>query len=257
MGTKESISYKMISHGSWYKQIEKERERESNSQDTRGGERKGNRQVKNKRRDVVRWRQGDRWRDGKWEGMSMCGTKRGREAQVNQTRKHWYESQRKAWQIIVAAIADQQTGSGWAWPQWDTQKKKQSLEDIVPWFKYTWAAWLQDSWWTKSHIKCSWCIFHSHVEGRWWTHKDTAERQKTNGRNGSHTFIASLAPLLLPRDWAYQPALRKQKLEEETSRPHLCGTDTHVSLISMEEDTDSNSSSWYFRTPAVWAKREH
>lgn len=27
MGTKESISYKMISHGSWYRQIEKERER--------------------------------------------------------------------------------------------------------------------------------------------------------------------------------------------------------------------------------------
>lgn len=25
MGTKESISYKMISHGSWYRQIEKER----------------------------------------------------------------------------------------------------------------------------------------------------------------------------------------------------------------------------------------
>lgn len=42
----------MISHGSWYKQIEKERE--SNSQDTRGGERKGNRQVKNKRRDEVK-----------------------------------------------------------------------------------------------------------------------------------------------------------------------------------------------------------
>lgn len=27
MGTKESISYKMISHGSWYRQIEKERGR--------------------------------------------------------------------------------------------------------------------------------------------------------------------------------------------------------------------------------------
>lgn len=27
MGTKESISYKMISHGSWYRQIEKGRER--------------------------------------------------------------------------------------------------------------------------------------------------------------------------------------------------------------------------------------
>lgn len=29
MGTKESISYKMISHGSWYRQIEKERERKT------------------------------------------------------------------------------------------------------------------------------------------------------------------------------------------------------------------------------------
>lgn len=28
MGTKESISYKMISHGSWYRQIEKEEEQQ-------------------------------------------------------------------------------------------------------------------------------------------------------------------------------------------------------------------------------------
>lgn len=39
MGTKESISYKMISHGSWYRQIQRKREEEQ--QPRRGEERKG------------------------------------------------------------------------------------------------------------------------------------------------------------------------------------------------------------------------
>lgn len=52
MGTKKSISYKMISHGSWYRQIEseKERERKSNSQVERGRQRKRNSPVKRKKK---------------------------------------------------------------------------------------------------------------------------------------------------------------------------------------------------------------
>ena len=48
MGTKESISYKMISHGSWYRQIERERERgRADSQvERRKRERRSNSQVK-------------------------------------------------------------------------------------------------------------------------------------------------------------------------------------------------------------------
>lgn len=38
MGTKESISYKMISHGSWYRQIQRKKEEEQ--QPRRGEERK-------------------------------------------------------------------------------------------------------------------------------------------------------------------------------------------------------------------------
>lgn len=46
MGTKESISYKMISHGSWYRQKEKERERATARAREKGGEKKSNSQVK-------------------------------------------------------------------------------------------------------------------------------------------------------------------------------------------------------------------
>lgn len=74
MGTKESISYKMISHGSWSKQ--RERERKSNSQDTRGGERKGNRHVKNKRTRCCEVKETDGGMES--EGMSTCARKRER-----------------------------------------------------------------------------------------------------------------------------------------------------------------------------------
>lgn len=45
MGTKESISYKMISHGSWYRQIEKERGR-ATARTREKGEKKSNSQEK-------------------------------------------------------------------------------------------------------------------------------------------------------------------------------------------------------------------
>lgn len=53
MGTKESISYKMISHGSWYRQIEKERGRATAK--SRGGrKRKSNSQVKREKERSTR-----------------------------------------------------------------------------------------------------------------------------------------------------------------------------------------------------------
>ena len=52
MGTKESISYKMISHGSWYRQIERERERGRATAKTREEEeRESNSQVKRRSRE--------------------------------------------------------------------------------------------------------------------------------------------------------------------------------------------------------------
>lgn len=46
MGTKESISYKMISHGSWYRQIERERGRADSQVERWKRERRSNSQVK-------------------------------------------------------------------------------------------------------------------------------------------------------------------------------------------------------------------
>lgn len=63
MGTKESISYKMISHGSWYRQIEK-RERESDSQNRekereRNGEREKHSRKKKKKEEKKRGQSGE------------------------------------------------------------------------------------------------------------------------------------------------------------------------------------------------------
>lgn len=64
MGTKKSISYKMISHGSWYSQIEKGRERETAK--TQGRERKGNRQVNKRGRNHTR-------KNREKQRVSVCG----------------------------------------------------------------------------------------------------------------------------------------------------------------------------------------
>lgn len=67
MGTKESISYKMISHGSWYRQIEKGRERATAK--TREGERgkatgksreKEEEEITQEKRDRAKVRERDR-----------------------------------------------------------------------------------------------------------------------------------------------------------------------------------------------------
>lgn len=51
MGTKESISYKMISHGSWYRQIEEEKRRATaKAREEEEERRKSNSQVKRERK---------------------------------------------------------------------------------------------------------------------------------------------------------------------------------------------------------------
>lgn len=211
MGTKESISYKMISHGSWYKQ--RERERESNSQDTRG-ERKGNRQVKNKRRDVVGWR-----RDGRREGMSMCGRKRERSTSKSNTQTLLWKPKESKSLLHCSHCRQEVGGRG--------HGEKHSVEDIVPRFKYTWAARLQDSWWTQSHIKCCRCSFHSHVEGMWWTRED--RRQMAVMLAHISCFSSATAA---SRVWPHQPALKKQKLGEDNSRLMFEDTTEEASSLS-------------------------
>lgn len=68
MGTKESISYKMISHGSWYRQIEKERGR-ANSQVERGRERKSNSRVKREKKRRGRY---SRKKERQKAGVCRC-----------------------------------------------------------------------------------------------------------------------------------------------------------------------------------------
>lgn len=61
----------------------------------------------------------------------MCGRKREREAQVNQTSKHQCESQVKARQVIVTASVYKQDGK---WVGMGTERH--SLEEIMPQLKY-------------------------------------------------------------------------------------------------------------------------
>lgn len=70
MGTKESISYKMISHGSWCRQIEKERKKEKEQQPGQERGRKGKATAKSgegkKKRKKHSRRSGDRRKERRY-----------------------------------------------------------------------------------------------------------------------------------------------------------------------------------------------
>lgn len=61
MGTKESISYKMISHGSWYRQIEKERGKATakSREEERG---KATAKSREKKREALRRKKKAEWK---------------------------------------------------------------------------------------------------------------------------------------------------------------------------------------------------
>lgn len=75
MGTKESISYKMISHGSWYRQIERERGRADSQVERRKRVRRSNSQVKRKEREALK---GRKKRGGRDRGVKERACRRRR-----------------------------------------------------------------------------------------------------------------------------------------------------------------------------------
>lgn len=94
MGTKESISYKMISHGSWYRQIEREGEQQPSGDRERrregGRERKSNSQVKRKKKEEGSTR--DKKKKGK-RGRWEAGVRRCRRVEVSEREEKTRESE--------------------------------------------------------------------------------------------------------------------------------------------------------------------
>ncbi len=75
MGTKESISYKMISHGSWYRQIEKERRATAKSREKERGEATAKSREK-KRREALEEKKAEIKVEGESVRTSQGGSKR-------------------------------------------------------------------------------------------------------------------------------------------------------------------------------------
>lgn len=67
MGTKESISYKMISHGPWYRQREKERGEATATREE--NKRESNSQVKGEKERSIREIKGRGWVEIEGESM--------------------------------------------------------------------------------------------------------------------------------------------------------------------------------------------
>lgn len=78
MGTKESISYKMISHGSWYRQIERERERKSRQPSREKEEREEKQQPSQERERGEKHSRGGKKRGGRDRGVKERACRRRR-----------------------------------------------------------------------------------------------------------------------------------------------------------------------------------
>jgi len=92
MGTKESISYKMISHGSWYRQIEKERGRATakSREEERGKATAKSREKKREALEEIKRQSGETKRERK--GLKGRACRRCR-VEVSEEEKRGRESE--------------------------------------------------------------------------------------------------------------------------------------------------------------------